>query len=563
MDIHLPAFNGQKGAFKNIGVFYCFVLASFFSTVSVFSECPPFSELRARITAEEPDASTTVDETCICSLFTDSKRKNHETVPLVQIYARHTPISDSLLFCAWRNLTGKENGSLFAAVLAGWKRHNPSLARKLRRLERLGSIRRIDTLCTILDSHGGLDAHILIRWIDTKEVLDDHHSIPPLLCRSIRGQPGLAHLALNRFRKILDGLSSPLADSLLNDFSRCHFTGADTAMIWSWIIESYGRKKLFTAQIDLVLMLEHDRMKLGEHLEALAEQRLKKKQYRAAVEAALLLVNKTPQKSGVRSRAAGILYKAYNALGEPDSARIWMEKTDISSEKELAAAVELYQHLGRHDSAASLIARMPPSIARDTLRIRHLLLSDSLEEAAGMIAQNGIPYRRLPQHYLIWQARTALFNGRPGLCAARIDSTGIRPEYAAASELMDYRYWLHRFADDGEALAKFTQIEYTLFKGNTKQAAKLLCSARLSSSAAWRLGVRIAYRQMDRSDSTAVSTLECTPAHKEPEYLLCLADAYFHNGVYTKVRSLLEKLILEFPVNIYTTRARVLLSRIP
>ncbi|MBN1307299.1 MAG: hypothetical protein JXA18_05245 [Chitinispirillaceae bacterium] len=530
--------------------------------------CPSIDSAMLMLSAPVPGGqSAAFSGACLCTLIARQPEiKAAALVPLVRAFARHNPVSDTLLFCGWRHRLRRETGSVFAALRHAWKRQHPSLNAALLAYQQAGAADRIDTLCTIFDRENGLDAHILLRWIDAKEVLDDYAPVPDLFCRVISERPQLTPLALNRFETILDELAARRCDTLLQRFAGCPFGKApqtDTAAIRSWIIEQYGRKGLFSRQLEMVSSLENNGDRRCGLLHSIARRRLERQRYAEAAAAALALYRCTSE-SERRRGAASLLYESYRALGLNDSAKTWLERAGVTSEKSRIEAIELYQRAGDYAKAAELIPLLPGSLARDTLYLRQLLLCDSLPAALRFVYDDRNALFRSDRHLALWRVRTTLFCGKIDTCLALLDSINVDPAHSFAGELMDYRYWLLRLADFPEALAKFVQIEYTLFKGDLKKAAELFCASGRAVGDAWRIGVRIARLQIEQSEAAAAAaTLRCAPAEREPEYLYCMAEAQFRDGAFEGARSVLERLILEFPTSMYAVQGRLLLVRMP
>ena len=530
-------------------------------------ECPSFDTVSSYLlTPARKERGTVPSEACLCSLLVQSPQRTASTVvPLIQAFARYTPVSDTLLFCAWRQKQKREFGSVFAAVLHAWKQHHPSLNAALLRFQQTGAVGKIDTLCRIFDREGELDVILLLRWIEAKQILDDYAPVPGLLCRVISGRPELTPIALNHFESILDEVATQRIDTLMGHFIACAFSGpkTDTNAIRSWVIDLYGRKQLFDRQLELLSALEKNTSRKCEHLQSIALQRFRVRQFTPAAAAAKLLYNCSSERK-FRQDAASLLYQIYHALGMNDSAKIWLELAGVTSENSRCEAIELYQQLGDYSKAAGLIHLLPESLARDTLHLKQLLLCDSLSAALRFVSDSTTALARSAYLLLLWRVRIAFYSGKTDRCLALLDSNKVNPTHPYASEFMEYRYWLLRLADSPEALAKFIQIEYTLFKGDREKAARLLCSAGPMGGNAWRIALRIARRQIDNSEAAAaVSTLRCAPAEGEPEYLYRLAEAQLRDGTDNEAKTVLERLIVEFPGNLYTIQGRLLLSQLP
>ena len=528
---------------------------------SVAATCPTDAEIKKMIISGKQ--SSQISETCLCSLFVRTPMKNRNAEKLITAIIRYHPITDTLLLCLHKQRIIRENARLMTSVCTAWKERYPSLNIVFDRYRQSGNIHRIDSLYMILDQQRLLNAHQLLQWIDTKKVLDDYRSIPALYCRIITVQPSLTTLALNQLNAIINEIDAQLADSLLTEFSICKFNSSksESGELFRWILDQFGRKGLYTRQLELLTEKIHPSTQRDTILTEIATAYLKRGAYHPAVKTAGALYRSTGDPN-FKHTAAVVLYQSYRSLGMFDSARTWIQHTDIISERDRIDAIEMYHHLKDFKSASTLLIKLPHSLNHDTLRIRHLLMQDSLSGALRYAFDTTTLLHRTPSAALLWRVRTTLFNGKAAQCAALLDSAKLSPSSNNAQELLEYRYWLKRLSSTTEALAKFSQIEYTLFKGDSRHAAKLLCESNPAMDEAWRLAVHIARNQITRSDPDgAVATLTCVPEVHEAEYRYCLAEAYILKGNPEKGRLLLEKLLLEFPGNMYTTKGRLLLSR--
>lgn len=234
-----------------------------------------------------------------------------------------------------------------------------------------------------------------------------------------------------------------------------------------------------------------------------------------------------------------------------------------SSDQLRIEVIECSQKNGDLKTAASLLDRLVPTPVRDTLMLRQLILCDSLP-AAQRLADTTRTLNRMPKVRLNWQIRIALFSGKTDKCDSLLDSAATLMRGAPTAEHLEYRYWLLRLAESPEALARFAQIEYTLFRGNRPEAAKLACSAGLDSASAWRLAALVARNQLENNEAAAaVTTLGCVRAEGEPEFLYLMASAENASGRAGTARSIVQRLLLEYPAGTYTVKARLLLSKLP
>jgi tetratricopeptide (TPR) repeat protein len=533
--------------------------------VSVASaECLSFEKTAALFASSSGGTNpAAVSGECFCSLLSNIDKNAAEVMPLIEAYARRHSVSDTLLFCAYRKETIRKNASIFSAIIHAWKRHNPSPASRVQFYRQTGAFRAMDTLCAILDYDGNLDAYLLLRWIDAKQVLEDLEAIPQLFCRVLQDKPELLPLALNQFEMLLQEVTSESAASMLNTF--CEYgIGKDTLTngdVLQWVIEQYGAKRLFTEQIDAAVKYTTGRMQRYELLRDIAQRHILSRNYipaSIAASAAYPIAVDAAQKQGI----AALLFKSYKERGESDSARTWFERAGALVSGDPLEKVEVLLASGDYRKAAEHIGILPESIARDTLTLRRLLLSDSPSIAFNIAFSENKMLARSP-FAVMWRVRTALFAGNTGKCREILDSIRITPSDATASELLDYRYWLMRLSDSPEDLAKFVQIEYTMFKGEHEKASQIVCTLPPASENRWRIAVRTARRQLAFSEyAGAIATLQCTPADKEPEYLFCYADALYRNKELQKSKKMLERLIMEFPSGMYSAQARNLHSLI-
>ncbi len=513
---------------------------------------------------EQPQAGTTPpEESCLCSLI--ATLKGHDAASVVTSYAQLFPVHDTLLICAFQHPVLRKNTAVRTSLLRSWKQTHRSLNALFLAYRQSGATGRMDTLLRILDENHSLGEYQLLQWIETKEVLDDFAPMPALFYRIITGRPQLRPLALNRFEQLLAGASASLTDSLLQQFADqiAAAPHADSTGLRRWIIDQYGRRQLHDRQITAILTLEEDPALRCPLLLAAGHTCIGNRAYGAALAAGKTLLHQHCSKE-LAQQAAVLLSTAYRAMDKPDSAAVWLEKSGLETTIRQREAIELYLSLGNLKKASVQLSKLPPSITRDTLLIKLQLFSDSLAAARRLITDPSTRLARNQALHSLWQFRVLLFCGATDSAAALLGTigTGIAP--AERSRLQEYRYWLLRLADTPETLAKFIRIEYTLYKGDPKKAAAQFCGSVDTAAEDWRIGLRIARAFIDITEyGEAVATLRCAPATGEPEYLYFLADALVRHHAYQEARPLLERLVLDFPADQFTTRARVLLAGIP
>jgi tetratricopeptide (TPR) repeat protein len=533
--------------------FLCVLLYIPFTTAA---DCPDLSALERKLRS-----SSAVPESCICSLFT-KKYPNHVVIPVIQKYTRSHKVTDTLLLCTYRQTRQKEMTTVLAVVLKAWKKDNPSLSATLRSMQKFGASKRMDSLCTVIDTYGTISAIAMLQWVDIKIVINDLVPVPRLTCRIINERPQLTSVALNQFSRLLTDLSPKRCDTLLQEFTRCNFRHDKRfrTEIFPWLLDRFGEKFLFKQQINLLNSRKQSPQKRNTTLLDITRGRFSAKQYRAAAQTATT-VYRAAAADSTKQTAAVLAYYSFLQAGESDSAVIWFERITLKSDDEICDAVTLYQNSGKFEKAAALLRKLPSSLSRDTLLLRYWLRTGALDSASGFMASDKGPLSRRPDILPLWKIRITLFEGRFEQCRTIIDSLEDLPKKHGASEILEYRYWLLRLDNSPEALANFSQIEYTLFKGDRKKAASLICEATFSSGLRAKLALRVAAEQLSNGEAAdALRTLECAPSENDPAYLYTLAEACHQNGNNTKAESLLKKLLTEYPVSIHTSRGRMLLT---
>lgn len=533
-----------------------FLCVLFYISLTAAADCPDLSALEQTLRSSSP-----IPESCICSLLT-KRHPNNAVIPLIQKFARSHQVTDTLLLCSYRQARQKEMSTVMAVVLKAWKKNNSSLSATLRTLQKFGASKRMDSLCIIMDTYSTLSAVEMLQWVDIKVVINDLAPVPDLMCRIIDERPQLTAVALNQFSKLLVDLPPKRCDTLLQEFTNCkirHHKRYRTE-IFPWLLNQFGEKLLFTQQISLLNSLGESSGKRINMLIDIVRSRFSGKHYRAAAQAAATAYHAATADS-TKQTAAVLAYYSFRQLDEPDSAVVWFERITLKSDNENSDAAALYQKTGDLKKAAALLRKIPPSLSRDTLMLRHWLYSGAFDSASGFIISDTGPLSRRPAILPLWKIRISLFSGKFEQCRAIIDSLQDIPKKSGASEILGYRYWFLRLGNTPEALAIFSQIEYTLFKGDRKKAASLLCEATFSSVLRGKLALRIAAKQLSGGEAAdALHTLECAPLENDPAYLYTLAEVFHQNGNDTKAESLLKKLLTDFPVSIHTSRGRVLLT---
>lgn len=506
-----------------------------------------------------------VPDSVWCSAFKQDNHREKTEAAYAAVAARSSVrgISDTLLFCCFQDAKIRTSGRFFSLIKQGWRRSHPSVSAAFARYHMRGAPEQANMLGAIFDEEHLLSFYDLLRWVEIKQVLGLYAEIPELYCRVLYGEPRIKTIVLSQFATLLREVPQSVVDTLLQHFLVCSSEGQLPAgPRTEWVIAQYGRLKLFDRQIELFLATEKQREQQAIGLIAIGEERYRQQSFVAAAKTAELAYRRATGKD-LKERAATLVYHALRELGSRDSAQMWFKRAHIVSDRGRAQGAELFLSSGNPTEASRLIAQLSHSVLRDTLHLHQLLATDSLSSAVALLAKGGDFTGSAATAY-IWRVRTLLFGGRAEACLALLDSIPAPLPAVQTRELLGYRYWLLRLAYNEEALAIFAQIEYTLYKEKPGLAADLLCSVQADTAYSWRLAVRVAQAALKNGNDPAgaLRILGCAPADSEPEYLYCKADAFYRLRKLDAAEQLLKRLVLEYPDDVHTVKARLLLAKV-
>jgi tetratricopeptide (TPR) repeat protein len=194
-----------------------------------------------------------------------------------------------------------------------------------------------------------------------------------------------------------------------------------------------------------------------------------------------------------------------------------------------------------------------------------------------------------PRERMLWQARALIFNGRPHDAAPVLDSMRFMPAWHATAEILRYKYWMQKLEDGQNALSVWGRLEYLIYIGDLAAAAELLKKQALASKhgAAGESGEMMAVRlcrplaQAGRyQEALEVLELAGGPALPDygikgidrggeqpefahsPEYLYFKAEMLHETGRKEDARTIAQKILKEFPGDVFAQKARILLAKI-
>lgn len=506
-----------------------------------------------------------LDDSCMSALFSSgySKQEIDSLERALEARLKYTPFSLKLLtdLLTKGELAGDLDRSSRLAGL--WEKRNGYHNEVAGKLAESGAYGKADTLFMLFDKAGRLDSYDLLQWAHIQEVLGAVKDACSLYCRICVNNSQLAPVIFNQLTSIVSDASSDTVRQLIDSFCRCYLLSknADTAMIRNWCADNYGRAGLYDDQIRVIVALDFPHWPSAQKLLDVARERFSKKHYsQTALPANLAYVRLA--KPELKSIAAALLYQSYLETGKKDSALYWLEKADLHSDSRKADAAVLYQSTGHLQKSREIIESLSPSVVRDTLLIRQYLFSDDPANALAVVLHRGAVWDRSEREAALWKARTLLYSANKDELTAMFDSINIQPSWDSAEELLRIRYLLQRFGDEN-MFKLWAKIEYDLFIGRTQHAAQLIAGKFADATTGSILALRVAKVFIENGDAKgALSVLSYYDNENSAEYMYYNAESLFLSGDSERSFRTLQKLLLNYPGDIFSSKARILISHV-
>ncbi|NLE02790.1 MAG: hypothetical protein GX640_23230 [Fibrobacter sp.] len=478
-------------------------------------------------------------------------------------WAKTHTFGNDVLFSCFRNNKINTNRVIFSAVVQFWEKKNGFFHDVCNELVNSGFPAQADTLFSIFDREGKLDVYDWLTWAKVKELIRDEKMVADLYNRVIQREPKLRSVALSQFSKTLQECSPEMAESILDKFRELNLgvPGADTLTMRNWLAETYNRLKLYDQEVKVLELLDMEQLPVFSQLIGAARRRFSQHLYNHAVTAAYAGYRRASDAES-RQYAATILYQAYLQQGKSDSAMIWMNRADMKSESSRIGAIVLLQSSGQFPRAEALIDSLRPSLNRDTLRIRQLLLKGDREKAAQFITKESRYLFRSEMNMALWAVRVFLFNGKTVEAQRYLDTLKIQPSWEYARELLSDKYWIQLLQNSPSSLAVWAQIEYNLFTGSISKLRNILDGSNIPKDHKCKLSMYLAKSLNVRNEPGESLHLlsACESGEQNAEYLYLTAEALLMQGAVDSARQVLTKIILENSHEPFSEKARILLS---
>jgi len=451
-----------------------------------------------------------------------------------------------------------------------------------------GKLPAADTLYRALDAAGRLDAHELLRFGRVKCLLGDYAAAADIYCRIISEDRRVEHAALTQMEQLFADADSASKSAAFSRFETCVFAipSIDTAFYRNRLADLYGRGSFYDKEAAILRKFDTKDEPAGRKLADAAKAHFTRRRYRQAATAAVAaaeLLDKAEQPA-----AALTAYQAYMQLKVRDSALIWLKRSGVTSKDAMIQAVALHQEAGHTRESAALLDSMPLSLSKDTLVVRQYLFTGEISKAQSHASSPHVSWIMNPRERALWMSRCLIFGGRPYEASAILDTLRFMHSWHGTAEILRYKYWFQKLEDDQAALEVWGELEYSIYTGDLASAAQNIKKQNLRGEPGEMMAVRLA-RALAASGHTeqAIEILglmetgstgggpdygikgipgretesKNTVVHTA-EYLYAKAEILNEAGRKEEARIIANKILKEYPADVFAQKARILLSRI-
>jgi hypothetical protein len=447
-----------------------------------------------------------------------------------------------------------------------WERRNKPFASAINNLTNAGRQDAADSLYRAFDRCTRLGPDVLLRWAAVKEVRAAYGSALRLYCRSINADPRIAVIAFDRLSQLFNNAPRDTVRSALAALEECVYSarGIDTLMAQQWIADAYAEHDYVAEEIRALERFGSTSQELTVRMFDIARIQEQKGAYDQAIRAAGIVYGKA-RNDQIRRATAAIACRSFQAQHRLDSALNWLERCDLSTERGKIDAVILYQQSGRLQQAQSMIDGMRKSFSRDTLEIRQRLFSGDTKNAFELARLLGREWTDHTSDVILWNVRCLLFHGAADEAGAILDSMPLFTSRESGEELLNYRYYWNLLSRSKEALALWVKIEYDLFIGQAERAVETMKEIVLPEEMRMPLLLRL-LRELKAAGRMKLLKRQFDAGFAgthSPEYLYLHAETLIASGTgKAKAEELLLRLIKDYPDDVFSQKARILLSRL-
>jgi tetratricopeptide (TPR) repeat protein len=552
--------------------FSCLCLCSF----TMYAACPATGSFGGSAPVEKKRLLKgiiveTLDNACMDTIIEALKSESDDELflqveKLIETWSVSNGFSLSLLSrCADIPFFAREKDA-GRRITAMWERRNKPLDEAIEYLSNSGRQDEADSLFHAFDRCVKLGPDALLRWAAVKETRGMYNGMLSLYCRSINTDPRSAGFALGRLSQFLENAPSDTVHRMLCALGEGVLSarGIDTLMTLVWIADMYAEHGFISEEIRILERSARASPELIVRLLDIARNQERKGAREPAVAAARIVYQKA-QNDQLRQTAAAIACRSFQELHRTDSALVWLERCDVSTERGKIDAIVLFQNANKPTKAQSMIGGMRKSFSRDTLEIRQRLYIDDARGGLELATGLGRVWTDRTAAITLWKVRCMLFCGVTENFGAILDSATVDPSQESGRELVDYRYYWNMLSRSKDAIAAWRMVEYDLYTGRAERAVDRMQGIVLPEEMQTALLLRL-LRVLKAQGRTALLLRQFigrSDIPGSPEYAYLHAETLLESGGGSaEAVELLLRLIKDYPADVFSQKARILLSRL-
>jgi hypothetical protein len=327
---------------------------------------------------------------------------------------------------------------------------------------------------------------------------------------------------------------------------------------------------LYDEEVDVLVSLDSKKYPSVQEILETARKRFSQRLFSRTIRPALLAFARSATVSQ-KALCALLLYQSYAQTEKNDSAALWLARVPLAQNSYKAEAITFFQRSRYFTKADSLIKTLPSSFMRDTLTIRQMLYDENVKgaiekatqtfQAMGAMGSGGEK-----NNALLWRIRTLIFDGAIGAALPLLDSMNFTPSMNGAEEVLTDKYAVFMVRSSPAVWKNFGLLRYASWLKRSDIALKVLVSPEMVNCPAGAKDLLIIEGvktlEADKLFSEARSVLERTPlAAASAEHRFYYAEALLNTGAPEQARQVLEELVLKFPGEVFSEKARIVLLR--
>jgi tetratricopeptide (TPR) repeat protein len=496
----------------------------------------------------------------------NSPEINKKIVTVIEKWTDVHGFSASLLNNLYWNTNIRSNRVCLPSIFELFRKKNGSVYETATSLISKGQSRLADSIFILFNESGMVGPYETLRWIKVKMILGEYGAVASLACRTLSAEATLIPAALNQLSIVLEEMPPDTADRVIKSFVKCWVQrpGSDTVALRSWASDKYDELGMYDREVQVLISLETKFSSVTEELIEIARRCFENRQFTNVILPAREAYKRLPEGEH-KNYVASLVYNSFNEIGLRDSAFIWMSRVKQWSIPERTRAASLFQESGQFQKSQNCIDSLSPSLSKDTLSIRQLLFTGDKKKADELAFRSVSLLSKSRQDAAVWRARTLLFSSSAERLRTLLDSVLIDPSWRCAGELLSYRYWIRRLENSDESLAAWMQIEYNCFIGKPEKGSEIILNGKLDKDSRWRLAIRVSEALLGKNRITESRKLldGCSEGETSAEFLFCKSETLLRSGDYEGARRILQHIIMDFPDDIFSSKARLVLNRTP